>query len=618
LVVSPEIDLLGVTTVSGDTRVQAVMVCRFLHLVGRSDVPVAVGKGGGAVVPTDDLHQYGRRPAFRKSPVKEPAVEFLYQKLKARPGEITLFCAGPLTNIAELVDKHPDCKPWIKRIIVAPGIRLVAEKPGEAARLNTVAVGDPAAAKSVYASGLPLVLVPAEFVPAVRGKTLAALRHQILNAGTLPVEQLHALSQLATAQAVSDVPSLVHMTAVALCCERSGVTTAEAHVHLSESGVPRLVLGAANCRIVSPITAAEDLAAMQNWYAQRLGGSPQARSMLPVLNHSKLVPRGGLPNRVAVFEDFRTDIERRWWLAGKFETQEAPPGSDGRAGRGVLTNDFDDRQGDPKLTFTAVIFNPVPGPPMGPNTRLAFRYRLKGTDKLRVQIYSLSNGYHRCLTLTDLPQGEWHDGTVDMTQLRRPDGTGGPLSENERIDDIQFYADAAAELLIDDIVLYDAAPADEREPFPARFLFTGGFDTGAKGREWPGDFDLVAKEKPYTFRAAKSVMNPATNAPWIRVGLRGPRPLPATVRVRLRCKLTGAESFRIECTTMAGKQTFTLEARGLRTGEWAEFRGDFLDDAKRPAGSPSIVADAIDEVRFLLPAGAELLIDDLLLFEPGK
>ena len=41
-------------------------------------------------------------------------------------------------------------------------------------------------------------------------------------------------------------------------------------------------------------------------------------------------------------------------------------------------------------------------------------------------------------------------------------GSGGPLSENERIDDIQD-----ADLLIDDIVLYDVATDGEKPRSPA-------------------------------------------------------------------------------------------------------------------------------------------------------
>ena len=178
-----------------------------------------------------------------------------------------------------------------------------------------------------------------------------------------------------------------------------------------------------------------------------------------------------------------------------------------RACRGVLTNDFDDRQGNAKAMYTAVIFNPVPGPPMGPRTRLGFRCWLKGTDKLRVQIYSLTNGYHRHLTLTDLPQEKWTDLTVDMTKARRPDGTGGPLSEGERIDDIQFYVEPTAELIIDDIFLYDAAVEGEKRPFPKKVFFTGWFDSGKQGQEWPGTFE-IALNKGYFWHAAKAVPDP--------------------------------------------------------------------------------------------------------------
>src|SRR5262249_12846182 len=212
------------------------------------------------------------------------------------------------------------------------------------------------------------------------------------------------------------------------------------------------------------------------------------------------VARGPMPHRVHVAEDYDNDIERFWWMSGKAELKDLPPGSR-RACRGTLTHDFDDLLGNPKEMYTAVIFNPVPGPPMGKSTRLSFRYRLEGTGTLRVQIFSLTNGYHRHLVLTDLPQRRWQRATVDMTVARRPDGTGGPLSEGERIDDIQFYADKKAGLVIDDIVLYDApAAAGEKRAFPSKVHFTAWFDSGKQGKEWPGAFE-IAQDKGYFWHA---------------------------------------------------------------------------------------------------------------------
>src|SRR5258706_1861709 len=213
-----------------------------------------------------------------------------------------------------------------------------------------------------------------------------------------------------------------------------------------------------------------------------------------------------MPNRVHVFEDYETDIEKRWWLRGRLETNNVTPGSS-RACRATETTDFDDLMGDAKAKYSAVVFNPVPGPPMGRNTRLSFRYWLKGTVTLRVQIYSLTNGYHRRLLLTGLPQEKWQEAAVDMTQARRPDGSGGPLSEDERIDDIQFYVEPTAALIIDDIQLYEAALPDEKRPFPKRLIFTGWFDTGKQGKDyqWPGDLEIVKHDPRRAWKATKSV-----------------------------------------------------------------------------------------------------------------
>jgi hypothetical protein len=326
------------------------------------------------------------------------------------------------------------------------------------------------------------------------------------------------------------------------------------------------------------------------------------------------VPQGPLPLRVHVYEDYETDIEKRWWLRGVLETNNIPPALSAsvpncRACRATQSKDFDDKMGDPAKSFKAVVFNPVPGPPMGPNTRLSFRYWLDGTDSLRAQIYSLSKGYHRFLTLTNLPQRVWQSTTVDMMDARRPDGSGGPLSEDERIDDIQFYVAPDAELLIDDIVLYEASAGGEAESFPRRVLFTGWFDTGKQGagNEWPGDFEIVKHDPPLTWKAAKSIVNPQTGRPWIRVRMRGARPLSAANRLRFRYRLSGGDRLDVALANATTGQEWNAPAREWVSGKWAEATVDFQ------VGEGGHLAD---ELRFLAPTNAELLVDDLVLFEP--
>ncbi len=129
--------------------------------------------------------------------------------------------------------------------------------------------------------------------------------------------------------------------------------------------------------------------------------------------------------------------------------------------------------------------------------------------------------------------------TRALLVCRTPDGSSGPLADNERIGDLQFYTDAAADLLIDDIVLYDAAPAGEKRPFAKRLLFTAWFDAGRQGKEWPGSFDIVAKKPPQAGKAARSATDPESGDPWIRLHLRGERPVSDSTRVRFRYQLTG-------------------------------------------------------------------------------
>src|SRR5947209_19973615 len=84
ILASPELDLRGVTTVSGDTQVRALMACRFLTMTGRRHTPVAAG---AAPQPPREIvrngqYRYYYHPdvLFNRTtrPVKESAVDFLH------------------------------------------------------------------------------------------------------------------------------------------------------------------------------------------------------------------------------------------------------------------------------------------------------------------------------------------------------------------------------------------------------------------------------------------------------------------------------------------------------------------------------------------------------------
>ncbi len=600
--VSPELDLQAVTTVDGQAEDRAWLVCRFLTHSRIKEVPVAYGRPPQPGSQIDGQIQYRRHPApiFNRTlkPVRESAVELLYRMLKEKPGQLTVIAIGPLTNIARLLKEHPDAKPWIKRLVLMGGSVRVGynSKPPAVPEWNIKC--DVSAARAVFASGVPLTVVPLDASANLQlGKEA---RERLFSAYTPLTMQVQCLYELWN----QETPTLFDPAAVAATFNDSFFTFEDLHLEVADNGLTKEGKGKANARVATSVKRNEFL----QWIVERLR---KGRSALPKKDTiSRLVEQGGCPLRVHAFEDYDTDIERRWWMSGKAETKDVPPGGR-RACRAVLTQDFDDLQGDMRTMYRAVIFNPVPGPPMGKNTRLSFRYKLHGTDRLRVQLYSLTNGYHRCLVLQGLPTDRWESGTVDMTQMRRPDGSGGPLSENERIDDIQFYVDPRAELLIDDIVLYEAAAPGEKRPFPKRFLYTGLFDTGKQGQEWPGDFEIVPHEKPRAWKAARSVVNAKTGEPWLRLSLRGPRRLGEVTDLFFCYRLNGGP-VRVELVNSKTGLVLPAELKSSGQDVWSEATLSF-PLPKEKIGKGDVM---VDEIRFLLPRDGRLLVDDVLLYEP--
>jgi inosine-uridine nucleoside N-ribohydrolase len=611
-VASPELEVVGVTTVGRGTgrdpfvryvsadrdEDRAWLVCRFFAQAGVKNVSVAAGAGPQPLSPLDWQMQYRWHPAavYNRAgkPVTESAAELIARLAKEHDGKLTVIALGPLTNVARLLKDHPEAAKKLRRVVVMGGSVAVGYdgKPTPEPEWNIKT--DVPAAKAVFASGLPLTVIPLDATATVALDK--PRRERLFSARTPLTYQVQNLYELWD----KETPILFDPVAVAAAADDRFLTFKELRLEVSDTGMTLVREGKPNARVATAINAGE----FADWYVERVRSVGTEVKLRPVGNPSKLIDPGRFPARVHVYEDYDTDIEKRWWMCGKAATKDTPNGT-GRACRAVLTQDFDDKQGDTAAMYRAVIFNPVPGPPMGPNTRLRFRYNLTGTDTLRVQLYTLTNGYHRYLSVTGLEQGKWADGCVDTTHMRRPDGTGGPLAENERIDDIQFYVDPRAELLIDDVVLYEAAAASETRPFPKRVVFTGWFDTGKQGKEWPGDFAIVDHVKPRAWKAAKSVPGP-DGTPWLRVGLRGERKFDARTELTFQHRAAGVTEIRVELfNTRLGKVVagHSLKVPG---GDWA--------GAMIPFDLPGGVA--ADELRFRLPAGAELLVDDVLLYTP--
>jgi inosine-uridine nucleoside N-ribohydrolase len=165
-VASPELELLGVTTVAGNQRLELTTenALRVLELGGRPDVPVAAGADRPLVqelVTAEDAHgdsgvgAQSLPPAAARA-VDGHAVDFLAERITAAPGPPTIVALGPLTNVALLLARHPAAAAGIGRVVLMGG--AVAEGNMTASAEFNIWI-DPEAAARVFESGLDVTMV---------------------------------------------------------------------------------------------------------------------------------------------------------------------------------------------------------------------------------------------------------------------------------------------------------------------------------------------------------------------------------------------------------------------------------------------------------------------------
>lgn len=143
---APQIDLLGITTVSGDQWVEPATVFALwaTELTARTDVPVVKGAEMPLLNSPEETERretlYGSHPTWHGSfnpdaplpartwapPGGFPkakarpgrAADFIIDTVRANPGEVVLYCAGPLTNIALAIAMDPGIVPLVKSIYI--------------------------------------------------------------------------------------------------------------------------------------------------------------------------------------------------------------------------------------------------------------------------------------------------------------------------------------------------------------------------------------------------------------------------------------------------------------------------------------------------------------------
>src|SRR5689334_12437639 len=101
---SPEVDLLGVTTVYGDTDLRARIASKVLAVAGRQDVPVCKGIGkplqGNSLMFGFEGERILTEADRNLKYSDEHAVNFIIRTIMENPGEVTVVTLGAVSNLA--------------------------------------------------------------------------------------------------------------------------------------------------------------------------------------------------------------------------------------------------------------------------------------------------------------------------------------------------------------------------------------------------------------------------------------------------------------------------------------------------------------------------------------
>ena len=173
---SPELEILGVTTVAGNESMEKATVdaTRLLEIAGRAEIPVYKGANMPLLHEKSDYatRVHGRwwsdEPPqappggfAKKKPEPESAVDFIVRTVMEQPGEVSILAIGPLTNIAMALRQEPGLAERIKEIVIMGG--AVASLPDGAGNITPNAEFnfwvDPEAAKIVLRSGIPRIVL---------------------------------------------------------------------------------------------------------------------------------------------------------------------------------------------------------------------------------------------------------------------------------------------------------------------------------------------------------------------------------------------------------------------------------------------------------------------------
>lgn len=240
---SPELEIIGVTTVAGNTTADqtARNAADILNLCNRTGIFVYRGEAQPLKrelkFGTDYCGQNGLCGIdLKESPAgwKTDAVRYLTETLSHAKEPVTIISLAPMTNLAAALMRNPDIAGNIACIITSTGYYgLQTEKDGIKPRAEWNAAVDPEAAKYILESGIDIFAVGLD----VSGHLTEALAERILavESSTAAAGFLHEAARYYERNGLCPYSLFVDSMAVAYAVEPGIAQMQKGEIHMDIS-----------------------------------------------------------------------------------------------------------------------------------------------------------------------------------------------------------------------------------------------------------------------------------------------------------------------------------------------------------------------------------------------
>jgi inosine-uridine nucleoside N-ribohydrolase len=164
--------------------------------------------------------------------VKESAAEFIIRMLRAYPGQVTIISVGPVTNLADVIDRDPAAWKMVNEVYSMFGSFFMGYDGGPMPDAEWNVRADVESAKKFMTSGVPITLAGLDVTTMVKytdewRTTLFARRSPLTDA-------ISGLYTLWAGDRLNADPTLFDPVAVSMALGAGFVTTRATHVRVTD------------------------------------------------------------------------------------------------------------------------------------------------------------------------------------------------------------------------------------------------------------------------------------------------------------------------------------------------------------------------------------------------